>query len=291
MSASPVGASTLNVHCGGKVGLTSIGAALKTLQFSSSGPSTINVTGTCNQNVVIQGLDRLTLNAAPGASINDASGGNLDVIDIRDSRDVSINNFTVTGGAFGINCLDHSLCRLNGDIVQGANTTGVGVFFSGLDVTGGVLQNNPTGLQVYNGSEVKAMGVTIQNNDNGVDMRSAAFLNTDAVISGNSASGVFASHNATLNCIGCQVNGNGIVGIVLRRNSTARIYADAAITGNSGGGVLVSEESSAYFPSPINVTGNTGGLDVACANSATTAKFATTNIGGGSTNCVEPVDP
>jgi hypothetical protein len=63
------------------------------------------------------------------------------------------------------------------------------------------------------------------------------------------------------------------------------------VTGNTGGGVLLSEESSAFFGSPASVTGNTGGLDVACGASATTAKFATTNIGGGSTNCLEPVDP
>jgi hypothetical protein len=67
------------------------------------------------------------------------------------------------------------------------------------------------------------------------------------------------------------------------------------ITGNTNGGVLLSEESSAYFPngSGDNVTHNipAGVLDVACGASATSAKFATVNINGGKTNCVEPVDP
>jgi len=51
-SASPVRAATLNVHCGGSGGLNSIGAALKALKYSeSNGPSTINVSGACHENV------------------------------------------------------------------------------------------------------------------------------------------------------------------------------------------------------------------------------------------------
>src|SRR5215470_10817229 len=118
MFAGNVGAATLYVNCGAKEGLHSIGAALKVLQYVP-GPSTINVSGACHENVVIQSLDRLMLSAAPGASINDPSGGNLDVIDILDSRDVSVNNFTISGGAYGISCSDRSLCRLNGNSVQG----------------------------------------------------------------------------------------------------------------------------------------------------------------------------
>jgi len=286
-------AGTLYVHCGASVGLNSIGAALKALNSPEErGPSTINVSGACNENVVIQSLDRLTLNATPGASINDASGGNLHVIEVLDSRDVSINNFTISGGDMGVTCEDRSLCRLNGNTIQGANFTGVGVFFSQADVNGGLLQNNVTGLSVFNGSEAKAQGVTIKNNGNGIELRAHAFLNTNSVVTANSAAGIFATHNSTVNCVGCQLTSNGDHGLILRRNSTARIYAGAAITGNAGG-VLLSEESSAYFPngSGDNVTGNVGGLDVACGASATTAKGARTNIGGGSTNCSEPIDP
>jgi hypothetical protein len=49
-------AATLSVNCGSRTGLHSIGSAIKTLQsFESHGPSTINVSGACNENVVIQG--------------------------------------------------------------------------------------------------------------------------------------------------------------------------------------------------------------------------------------------
>src|SRR5690349_18368373 len=38
-------------------------------------PATVRVSGACTENVVISGFARLTLLAAPGASIADASGG------------------------------------------------------------------------------------------------------------------------------------------------------------------------------------------------------------------------
>src|SRR5215831_7091121 len=292
MFAGSVNAATLYVNCAAKAGLHSVGAALKVLQ-NIPGPSTINVSGACNENVMIQNLDRLTLNAAPGASINDVSGGNTDTVQIASSQSVSINNFTINGGATGVDCLLGSLCYLNGNTVQGAAGVGVGAgALSRIFVSGGTVQNNFWGINAQNGGGVWAIGVLIRQNQLGVNLVSGGLLQTNATITDNIGTGIFATHNSTLNCNGCSVTGNGILGIILRRNSTARFSGSFAVTGNTGGGVLLSEESSAYFaPSGGNVTGNTGGLDVACGASATTAKFATTNIGGGSTNCVEPVDP
>jgi hypothetical protein len=158
-----------------------------------------------------------------------------------------------------------------------------------------MLQNNATGLWVYNGSEAKAQGVTIQNNGMGIEIRTHSFLNTDSTISGNIGTGVLAHFNATVHCLGCTVSGNGDHGVIIRRNSTGRLVGNgvsgATVTGNAGGGVLLSEESSTYFGVGGNVTGNPGGLDVSCGASATSAQFATANINGGTTNCVEPVDP
>jgi Right handed beta helix region len=293
MAASTVKATTLHVNCGGKAGLTSIGAALKELQYSEGhGSSTINVSGACQEDIVIQSIDRLTLNAAPGASINDASGGNLVTVTIDDSRDVAINGFTINGGAGGadaLDCQDGSVCRLNGNTIQGAvNGYGVGVFFSQLFLDGGTLQNNFTGLAVINGASGKATNVTIQNNSLlGIEIRTQSFVNTTATITANSGGGVFVHEGGTLSCPGCQITGNGGIGAVVKRDSSARLYNAYAVTGNAGGGIQLNEESSAYF-GPGTVTGNTGGTDVYCGSSYTTARFATTNIGGGTTNCVEP---
>ncbi|MBS0579536.1 MAG: hypothetical protein JSR36_09765 [Proteobacteria bacterium] len=291
MAASTVKAATLYVNCGGRIGLTSIGAALRAAQFA--GPSTINVSGACNENVVIQSLDRITLNAAQGASINDTSGGNLATVNIDDSRDVAINGFTISGGAGGadaVDCQDGSVCRLNGNTIQGAvNGYGVGAFFSQVFLDGGTLQNNFDGLAVINGASGRATNVTIQNNSIGIEIRTHSFVNTTATITANSGSGVFVHEGGTFSCPGCQITGNGNIGLILNRDSSARLYGAFAVTGNTGGGIQLAEESSVIFPRPTGtVTGNTGGMDVYCGSSYTTARGATTNIGGGTTNCVEP---
>jgi len=287
-SASQAG--TLWVNCGGKGGLSSIGAALKVLQNSEfHGPATINVSGACHENVVIQSVDRLTLTALNGASINDPSGGNLSTVTIDDSRDVTINGFTINGGADAVDCQDGSVCRLNGNTIQGAvNGSGVGVFFSQLFLDGGTLQNNGTGLFVINGASAKATNVTIQNNSTGIEIRAQSFVNTAAAITANTGTGVFVHESGMLSCSGCQITGNGDIGVILRRDSSVRFYSGYAVIGNTGGGILLTEESSAYFATVGTVTGNTGGTDVLCGSSYTTAKFSTTNIGGGTTNCVEP---
>ena len=157
MSVGAVRAAALSVNCGGKGALSSIGGALKVLQ-NVPGPNTINVSGACHENVVIQSVDRLTLNAVNGASVTDASGGTLDVINIEDSRDVAVNGFTVNAGSGnginGITCGDFSLCRLSGNVIQGA-TQGVGFgVFGGAEasVDGDTFQNNSTGLQATAGA-------------------------------------------------------------------------------------------------------------------------------------------
>src|ERR1700736_4678854 len=95
-AAAAAHALTLKVNCGQKFGLTTIGAAIKVIQsFEQPKPVTILVSGSCRENLVIQSIDRLTLTAVNGASITDASGGKLDVILIQDSRDVSINGFSI----------------------------------------------------------------------------------------------------------------------------------------------------------------------------------------------------
>lgn len=164
----------------------------------------------------------------------------------------------------------------------------VGVI-SQVALTGGTLQNNGIGLLIVNGASGFAFDVSIQNNTNGIVAQLHSFVDTNATIVNNGAGGgVFLTHNSTLNCSGCQISGNGDIGAIVRRDSSARFSGGYVITGNIGGGVLLTEESSAFFQSVGTVTGNSGGTDVVCGASFTTAKFASTNIGGGSTNCVEP---
>ena len=90
-------AATLWVNCGATKGLTSINTALKLVQsHESDEPNTINVSGTCHENILIQHMDQLTLNAVNGASITDASYGTHEVIDVENSTRFTLNGFTIT---------------------------------------------------------------------------------------------------------------------------------------------------------------------------------------------------
>ena len=290
------GGNTMNVDCSQTTrgALPTIGAAITALQKLAQSPEdTINVSGACHESVVIQSMDRFTLNANPGASITDPSGGNLDVIAVHDSRDVSINNFTINGGNNGITCSDGSLCRLTGNTIQNAVNAGIEVFvMSQAVVSGGTIQGcSFAGIDVREGSGAQVNGVTIANNPgNGIQVRGQSFVKTNATISNNGVGeggvGIILLENGHLLCGGCRITGNGDLGVVLRRNSSAR-FASYVVTGNSSGGIVLTESSSAFLDVGT-VTGNGGGMDVFCDASFTTAKGATFNIGGGTTNCVEP---
>jgi hypothetical protein len=291
--ASAANATTLNVNCGVRYGLSSIGAALKALQgFAFGGPATINVSGACRENVVIQGLDRLTLNAAAGASITDASGGNLDVISILDSRDVAINGFTINAGSGdgvnGVSCNDFSTCRLSGNVIQGAGSAGFAVFQqSEATLDGDTLQKNAgAGLLLRSGTKVRTglHPFTSRGNGQGINIGRQAFAYIAAVIEHNSYQGVVVQFQSTLELTG-SISGNGYEGANVREGSVAR-FTTATISGNGGAGVVVYDLAMVTF-NGATVTGNGGETDVVCSP-LYAATRGTSDIGGGTTNCVEP---
>lgn len=294
MSASTVRAATLYVNCSGKVGLTSIGAALKALQYSEGhGSSTINVSGACHENLVIQSLDRLTLNAINGASVSDASGGSLDVILIQDSRDVSVNGFTIYAGsganANGVDCSEYSLCRLSGNVIQGAGNGGVAVFgVSNATLDGDTLQNNGSaGLLVRTGSTVRSGGqgrpITARNNSQGINLARDTIAAIAVVITNNSNVGALAQFNSTMDLTG-SISGNGSAGVLIREASVARL--GATISGNVGPGVLIQDLSMVTFTGGTVTGNNSEGTDVVCnPQYSATRGVADT---GAKTNCVEP---
>jgi Right handed beta helix region len=280
-------AATLWVNCGARSGLTSINAALKSLQSADTHvPATINVSGACNERIVIQSMDHLTLNALNGASISDTSSGTLDVIDVNDSSEVTIAGFTINGGSIGIGCGDGSLCRLTKDIVQNAGL-GIGVFtLTRARLTGVTLLNNGTGLLVNHGGAVLG-DATMRGNGIGLDMLAGGVAYfVGANITQSQTFGIRERVNATLDCLSCVITGNTGVGVTLQEGSSAKL-ADYTITNNGGPGVELSGLASALFRGGT-ISGNSGGTDVLCGTPFTSARGATFNIGDGVTNCVEP---
>jgi hypothetical protein len=268
---------------------------LKALQYAEGHEaSTINVSGACHENVVIQSLDRLTLNAVNGASVSDASGGSQDVIFIGDSRDVAINGFSVNAGSGagvnnGVSCNDYSLCRLSGNTIQGAGNGGFAVFgVSNATVDGDLLQNNAfAGLLIRSGSSVRSGGqarpITARNNGQGINMARQAYANVGVLLQNNSNVGAHAMFNSTMELTGT-ISGNGSAGTYVHEGSSVRL-TNATITDNVGPGVIVQDLSMVSF-NGASVTHNGGGMDVACnPQYPATRGVADT---GGITNCVEP---
>jgi len=285
-------AETLRVNCNSKKGLTHISQAINILQHDASqGSSTILVSGTCNENVVIQSLDNLTLTAQGVASINDSSGGNADVLDIVDSRRVSVNGFTINGGANGVGCLDASLCRFSGNTVQGSANYGVVVNESQATFNGDTLQNHGgRGLSVIDHGTADAFGISVHGNGDGIVLNSGAYVVIgNSTIQNNQRFGIFASNHSTVRCLPCTITNNSNDGVRLQKASEGAFdFGGNTITSNGGAGVTLLDLSFASFDPGDVITGNLGGTDVVCDPQFSATRGALTNIGGGTTTCTEP---
>jgi hypothetical protein len=297
VTASAADALTLHVNCGQQAGLTTIGAALGVIQGSeATRAATILVTGQCRENVVIQGIDRLTLTAVNGASITDASGGTLDVLSIRDSRDVAVNGFTINAGSdgvdtsSGISCMDFSVCRLSGNVIQGAADQAAFLVAeqSMATLDGGTLQNNLIGLEVISRSSVRRGGqgrsFISRGNSFGIYETRTSFVFVGAVVENNSFVGAMVLDHSALEFSG-SISGTAGTGADVQDDSFAA-FSFATVRGNAGSGVILRNLSMGLF-NGATITGNLGG-DVLCQPQYPVTRGALTQIGGGTTNCVEP---
>lgn len=287
------------VNCNGRGALSTINGALKLL--NPRGPNTITVVGTCKENVVIQSFDRLTL-IASGASINDASDGVNPVVDIEDSTRISLQGFTINGGDIGVLCSDFSLCRFKGNTIQNAVNDGLGMYIVRSQATfdHDVIQDNSgDGLDVINGSTVVSDSLSVQRNaSEGIFVGFESFMvaRTDT-IQDNFRNGIVASQNSALAVVSSDISRNGENGVLLTRASTAVFRAPlgpANVKNNGASGVLLGDLSFGEFQGLGNVIADnntsTGGVgnDVTCNPQFSASRGAHTNIGGGTTNCVEP---
>lgn len=273
--------ANLKVHCGKKGALSTINGALKLLD--PAGPNTLVVSGTCNENVVIQGFNRLKL-IGNGATINDASGGTGTVIDIEDSTDITLQGFTLNGGNFGVFCFNFSICRFDGNTIQGSSV-GVEVGQSRATFDSGTIQNNTTGLTSLESSSVRSNGglVIQQNQGPGVVVSNGgSFAAYGTTIQNNGGHGLETITSASLTIGGSTITGNVGFGVIVTGHSDAWFVPNNVITGNSVEDVFVRDVSFALFEASSTI----GTVD--CQPRFAATRGALTNIGGGVTNCVEP---
>jgi hypothetical protein len=288
-------ARTVDVNCGSHKGpLSSITAALA--QLDPTGPNNIVVSGVCTENVLIQSFDRLILKGTAGATINDASNGAGIVVDIQDSQRVTVQGLTINGGANGIVCESFSRCTLSGNIIQNAIGAGVIVAQAVASIEKGVIQNNAEqGVISLDGGNVVITDVRLIGNgaDAAADARNASLLQIiSSNIEGNLNHGVQAIDNSSVVISGSRITGNGADGIHVEHASTVKLNSVIGInvvTANTGAGVFLRDLSFGFFGAGgATITGNGGAFDVSCNPQFPATRGALTNIGGGTTNCVEP---
>lgn len=260
--------------------------------LNSNLASTILVSGTCTDNLHITGINRLTLLAAPGATINDASGGNDFVVTAANTLTFDFEGFTINGGAAGVACLEHSTCLLAGNTIQNSFGAGVLVNRSNAILQGDTIQNNAgRGVSALNAANVTLAGEIVQNNGGA---GAAAFYGTNlnvqfsVITSNGGAGGIRVAEHSTLRLIDSTLQGNPN-GVSLESASLGTFEnfgAGSSITGNGNVGVQVGDLSFADFSNgPNTITGNLSGTDVSCVGQLPVTLSATTLIGGGITNC------
>ncbi len=254
---------------------------------------TILVSGTCNENVLIQGFDRLSLvTAGLGTSINDPSQGTKTTVDIEDSQNVTVQGFTINGGSEGVGCGGQSLCYLTGNTIQSSLSQGVFVVSaSNAVLTRNVVQNNgEQGLLVNLNSSASSNYDTFQGNkSSGIFVNQGyvfAFASTVQNNGGDGNAVVAANNHSAIRLVSCTISGNLDAGVGVQGGSEAS-FNQTTVTGNALDGVIVQDLSFALFRASI-ITGNLSGVDVNCQPQFPATRGALTDIGGGKTNCTEP---
>jgi hypothetical protein len=290
LMAGSMQASTINVQCGGSQNPTSITAAL--LLVNPAGPNTLNISGTCNENVVINKFNRLTLSGRSGSRVTDASGKTAQTILVIDSTDVVFQNMNVDGGIAGIQCDSFSVCRFTGVTVRNSGA-GIQITQSRAELDTTSIRHTQNGLASLDGSSVRLdFGVDIENSENGIDVQDGSSLNAiNATVTNNQMQGVYVSDGAHLSLSSTTISGNRN-GVAVQSHSSVDFGAGNTVTGNQDFGVYLFDLSYATFNPGNNITGNdtsgTGALDVQCFAQFTATRGALNNIGGGTTNCAEP---
>jgi hypothetical protein len=253
---------------------------------------TIHISGACHDNVSIVDFQHLILIAEPGASITDASGATLAVVDVEFTTSFEMIGFTIEGaGAPGVICGSNSTCFFGDNTIQNTDEA-ILVFESKLISINDIVQNNGVGFRVIKGSTASITNVSILNNEAfGAFVGYNSTLNAEAsTVRGNGANGIRATGSSVLRLEGNIISDNGSDGVFAQIVSAAYFLNGNTVTNNGNAGVRVKDLSMAVFLGD-DVTGNLGGTDVLCEPQAPQTRGTGDSINGGTSNCVETGTP
>lgn len=273
-----------------------IAAALSRL--TAGEPNRVEVSGTCAENVLINGFNDLELVTLDGAVINDASNGTLPVININSSTLVTVEGFTINGPpvlqpqsfADGIILARSTRCRIVNNLIDGM-PSGIGLVSSSNAalVNNTVLDASGNGVRVVLGSEASIFGIRIESATStpggiGLHLERSGIATlgplgtSDTVIKGF-ATGVRVAGASSLDIRGVspptaiRIENNFFNGLLVEHDAHVRILGNTKITGNGAnnpfaGGMMVQHASSVLL-FPGNEISNNIGQGIIISNNAT----------------------
>jgi parallel beta-helix repeat protein len=204
---------------------------------------TVNVSGTCNENVNIpENKLNLTLNGGGTATLHGPSAVNP-VINVRGSGSVIQGFALISGGQEGILVTRGGTAVIQNNTVDGIGTHGIVVNQSGsARIINNTIQNNPrTGIVVneqgqarigvLTKNDVSASPNLIQNNNIGIDVEGSSDVTiVGNTIQNNASDGILLQQVSHGDISDNLINGNGGNGINVGRNAGVDLGNDTGTT-------------------------------------------------------------
>jgi len=293
--APDVDAADSKVNCNSQGANGKIAAVLSRLDPSAT--NVVHVSGSCHENLVIQGFNRLSLIAMPGAIVEDASGGTLAVISIADSH-VTLQGFIIRGGSNGVLCQHLSSCFFVGDTVEDTRpytgiNAGITVDGSGVELTNVIVRNvADAGIALW-GANAVANNLSINGVKNvnpfpggiGVVMSASSLRNGPITIQFADSTGLTALHGSVLDISALTVTDNGLQasgfpnGIFISDASVGN-FGQLTVQRNKGAGFLVQGGSNLNIYGANGIISNNEGPGVFVTWQSRFINFASTTVSG-----------
>jgi hypothetical protein len=224
---------------------------------------TIQITGTCHENVVIPvETDAITLDGSGGGAIN-GPDPLLNTLQIRGPKAITVRGLTITGGRAGIDVSRGASALIDGNTIERTGLNGITLgSWSTANIVNNTIQNNVRNGILVTGNAFGFIG----------------FANADAtspspnVIRGNGLHGVYVTWSSAARIVGNVISGNSRNGIQVDHVSQANV-SDNDIDANVQNGIFVTENSgvnlgsdtgTGMFDAPNRTTGNNGARGVTC---------------------------
>jgi parallel beta-helix repeat protein len=252
----PANSATLNIDCDAGNTIASVYATIKP-------GDTVLVSGLCKEQVNIPPeVTRVTFDGQKKTTIQHPGGQQASPHAFYNrGKEVTIKNFTVTGGQDGIHLSGPASAMIDGNIVT---------------------KNSGRGIHIDKGSIARILNTTVEQSGGiGIDVTGASYAYIGVfiprvpalapnTIRNNGGPGINIERTSGAWIVGNTISGNKDSGITVHRNAQADVIANT-INGNGGDAITVTYNSGVNFDSeprkdgPNKTTQNNAGAGIRCA--------------------------